>query len=64
MASDLISTNWRRFGSFVEKFRLADDCDPDRITAHYEGGILRIMLHKRPMAARHHAPGPRRVRGD
>jgi HSP20 family protein len=43
----------RRYGPFARGFRFADEVDPDRITADFGEGLLRLVVPKaRPRAAR------------
>jgi HSP20 family protein len=42
----------RSYGPFVRTFILAPDVDPDRVTAHFTDGLLRLELPKvRPTAS-------------
>jgi HSP20 family protein len=38
----------RSYGSFQRSFRLADTIDPDKVTAAFDKGVLKITLGKRP----------------
>ena len=42
----------RSYGSFQRSFRLADTIDPDKVTAAFDKGILKITLGKRPEAVK------------
>lgn len=46
----------RRYGPFSRSFRFAEEVDPDRITAAFEDGLLRLDVPKA------HPRGPARVR--
>lgn len=41
----------RSYGSFHRSFRLGDSVDPDKVTASFEKGVLKVSLPKRPEAA-------------
>lgn len=45
----------RQYGRFVRSFRLPGEFDPDRVTAHFDQGVLTITLPK-PEASK-----PRRI---
>ena len=38
--------NERLFGEFERKFKLREDIDPDKITAKFENGLLKISIDK------------------
>lgn len=38
----------RSFGTFARTFALPDGADPDRVTAEFKNGVLRISVGKRP----------------
>jgi len=40
----------RSFGTYERTFRVSDDVDADSIQAHYEDGVLRIELKRKPVA--------------
>jgi HSP20 family protein len=42
----------RSYGAFLRTFQLTSDVDPDRVSAHYRDGLLRIELPKVPRAWR------------
>jgi len=42
----------RSYGSFQRSFRLADTIDPDKVTAAFDKGVLKITLGKRPEAVK------------
>ena len=42
----------RGYGSFQRSFRLADTIDPDKVTAAFDKGVLKITLGKRPEAVK------------
>lgn len=42
----------RRFGRFTRAFRLPESVDEERVTAHYENGVLTLDLPKRPESRR------------
>ncbi|HEX9186472.1 MAG TPA: Hsp20/alpha crystallin family protein, partial [Vicinamibacteria bacterium] len=48
----------RRYGPFARSFRFSEEVDPDRITAGFEDGLLRLEVPK----ARPRAGGATRVR--
>lgn len=38
----------RVYGSFERSFALGDVVDPERIQAHYQNGVLKLVMNKRP----------------
>ena len=42
----------RSYGSFQRSFRLADTIDPDKVTAAFDKGVLKITLGKRSEAVK------------
>jgi HSP20 family protein len=40
----------RSYGSFQRSFQLADTIDPDKVTATFDKGVLKVTLPKRPEA--------------
>jgi len=42
----------RSYGSFQRSFQLADTIDPDKVTATFDKGVLRVTLPKRPEAVK------------
>lgn len=40
------------YGSFYRTIPLSDEVDPEKITANYRNGILRVSIEKRPEAMR------------
>ena len=42
----------RSYGSFQRSFRLGDMVDPEKVTATFEKGVLKVMLPKRPEAVK------------
>ena len=40
----------RRYGSFVRTFRLPNIVDSEKVEAHYDKGVLRISVAKKPEA--------------
>lgn len=40
----------RSFGSFERSFKLPEGADPEKITAEFENGVLRIAVGKKPTA--------------
>ena len=42
----------RSYGSFERSFRLPDSIDEERIAAHFDKGVLKVTLPKRPEVAR------------
>ena len=42
----------RSYGSFERSFRLPETVDPDKVTATFDKGVLKVALAKRPEAAR------------
>jgi HSP20 family protein len=43
--------NERSFGKYERTFRLTDDIDPDSVDAHFEGGVLRLEMSRKPGSA-------------
>ena len=37
----------RSYGSFCRRIELADEVDEEKVTAHFEDGVLRVILPKR-----------------
>ena len=46
----------RSYGTFARSFRFEQEVDPDRVTAEFKDGLLRLEVRKA------HVPGPRRER--
>ena len=42
----------RSYGSFQRSFRLGDTIDPDKVTAAFDKGVLKVTLAKRPEAVK------------
>ncbi len=42
----------RSYGSFQRSFRLGDTVDPEKVTAAFEKGVLKVTLPKRPEAVK------------
>jgi HSP20 family protein len=42
----------RSYGGFQRSFRLGDTVDPEKVTATFEKGVLKVMLPKRPEAVK------------
>jgi HSP20 family protein len=42
----------RSYGSFQRSFQLADTIDPDKVTATFDKGVLKVTLPKRPEAVK------------
>jgi HSP20 family protein len=40
------------YGSFYRTIPLTDEVDPDKVTATYQNGVLKVMVEKRPEAQR------------
>jgi HSP20 family protein len=38
----------RSYGTFVRSFRLPDNVDPERVSARFEKGVLKVLLPKAP----------------
>jgi len=41
----------RSYGPFLRTFRFAQDVDPDRVSAHFEDGLLRLEVRKSRVGA-------------
>ena len=48
----------RSYGSFQRSFRLGDTIDPDKVTAAFDKGVLKVTLAKRPEAVKTEKPIP------
>ena len=48
----------RSYGSFQRSFRLGDTIDPDKVTAAFDKGALKVTLAKRPEAVKTKKPIP------
>ena len=42
----------RRYGGFQRSFRLPDEVDEEQIRAHFDKGVLKVEIPKRPEAVR------------
>jgi HSP20 family protein len=41
----------RSFGTYERSFRVSEDIDPDSVKAHFEDGVLRLELGRKPESA-------------